>query len=88
LVLRDIGLWGEEVAGPSLTKIGRQLEEKLDYALPRLDEIKAAQDRLDPTVTQIEQTTKLTQQEVNFIEQKPKLSRICSAHPGRIKLAD
>jgi hypothetical protein len=70
LLLRDIGIWGKEATGPSLTDIGKQLEDKLDYVIPQLDGIQAGQDGVAATVGQIEQITKMTQQEVNFIEQK------------------
>jgi hypothetical protein len=70
LILRDIGLFGEPVAGVSLAEVGHQLENKLEYMLPRVDSLKDGQSVIDSTIRRIEELLTMTQQEVNRVEQK------------------
>jgi|HubBroStandDraft_6_1064221.scaffolds.fasta_scaffold151950_2 hypothetical protein len=70
IILRDIGLFGNPVAQVSLAEVGYQLENKLDYVLPRVDGLKDGQTVIDTIVRRIEQLSTMTQQEVYSVEQK------------------
>jgi hypothetical protein len=51
VLLRDIGIFGSEVEGLSLAEVGQQLEDKLDYVIPKLDGIASSSQTTEKTVT-------------------------------------
>jgi hypothetical protein len=70
LVLRDLGIFAEPAAGPSLAKIGRQLENKLDDVIPKVDGLGRSAQTIERTVNDSEERSRQIQQELQRVEGK------------------
>jgi hypothetical protein len=70
VLVRDIGIFSQEVEGVSLAEIGQQLEAKLDYVIPTIDGLAASVQTITSIVRDDEERGRQIQQELQRIEGK------------------
>ena len=70
VLVRDIGIFGEEVQGVSLAEVGQQLEAKLDHVLPKVDRIDESSQTTESIVRDDQERGKQIQQELQRVEGK------------------
>jgi hypothetical protein len=70
ILLRDLGIFGPELSGPSVVQIGEQLENKLEDVIPKVDGLTQSSQRIEHTVTDTDERTRQIQQELERVEGK------------------